>query len=435
MPVGSSSSSSSPSLWSVTASPGPQTFALDQALVADVAVIGAGFAGLSAALHVAQSGKSVVLLEAVEIGHGGAGRNNGQVIPALTRTDPADLRRIFGTDRGNRLGRLVAGSAAFTFDLIRTHAIQCDARQAGWVQPAHSPGRATVSQRRVAQWSELGADVAYLNREEVGALTGAAIYHGGLLARTGGHVNPLGLVRGLADAALAAGAKIFTRSPVQSVTPEGRSWRLHTPNGSVVAASVVVATDAYADNLFPSLHRSIVPVRFFQLATQKLSPEVIAQVLPSGQSLSDTHGDLYFFRPTADGRIVTGGALAFHFQWQSRLERRIGARLRTVFPAIDSSVGFEYRWDGHVAFTTDFLPHLHELAPGIVTITGYNGRGVALATASGRILAQAALGHDLADLDLPLSTVSPIPFYGALRRLAGLELLRYRLRDRLEVHA
>lgn len=422
------------SLWAATARPAPATGVLSEKLVADVAVIGAGFAGTSAALHVAEAGKSVVLLEAVEIGHGGAGRNNGQVIPSLTKTDPAGLRQRFGEDRGNRFAHLIAGSAAFTFDLIRKHGIEAEAVQNGWLQPAHSPGRAALSRRRYEQWAEVGGDVAYLDRQGVQDLTGATIYHAAWLAHSGGHVNPLGLVRGLAEAAQKAGARIFTQSPVRSVVPtQDGGWRVTTPGGDVTVGKVIVATDAYADNLFPDLRRAIVPLRFFQLATNILPEEVRAKVLPGGQSVSDTHGDLYFFRPTAEGRIVTGGALVFQADWQNRLGKLLKDRFRTVFPAVGDDVRFDYQWDGTIGFTVDFLPHLHELAPGIVTVSGYNGRGVALATNSGKVLAEAALGRAVDDLDIPLSPVKPLPLHGLITQVAGLELARYRWRDAREV--
>ncbi|SIT19268.1 NAD(P)/FAD-dependent oxidoreductase [Insolitispirillum peregrinum] len=425
---------SPPSLWAATAPSFPAFPALDGQHSADIVVIGAGFAGLSAALHAAEAGRSVILLEAVTVGHGGAGRNNGQVIPSLTRADPADLRKRYGTERGNRFARLIAGSAAFTFDLIRRHGIQADAQQNGWLQPAHSPGRATIARRRFEQWAEVGGDVAYLDGQQVEQQTGATGYHAAWLAHSGGHVNPLGLARGLGQAAARAGAKLFEQSPVRSVSRDGDGWRLTTPRGSVQAGQVIVATDAYSDSLFPTFRRSTVAVRFFQLATSVLSPEVRAAVLPNGHALSDTHGDLYFFRPTADGRLVTGGALVLPHNWQARLSHSLAQRLQTVFPIFaKTGVQFDYHWDGLIGFTTDFLPHLHQLAPGILSVVGYNGRGVALATACGKMLAEAALGHAPEDLDLPQSPIAPIPFHGAIEKVATLELLRYRLRDSRDI--
>ncbi|RIX49761.1 MAG: FAD-binding oxidoreductase [Rhodocyclales bacterium GT-UBC] len=424
-----------PSLWSATALPPPATTHLEASVDADVVIIGAGYAGLSAALHLAEKGRQAVVLEAGEIGHGGAGRNNGMVIPTLSRAFPDDLRARFGNERGERMARLIGRSASFTFDLIRRHDIDCDAVQTGWTQPAHSPGRARLARKRFEQWQALGADVAYLDREEISALSGSQLYHGGWLAKTGGHLNPLKYVRGLATAALRSGARIFTQSPATAVKADAQGWRVETPRGAVRAGQVIVATDAYADQLFPQLRKSVVPVRFFQQATEPLPPEVLAKVLPGKQALSDTHADMRFARPTVDGRIVSGGTLVFKHDWKNRLESHTRQRLHEVFPAIRPDIKFDYVWDGHVAMTTDFLPRLHELATGIVTVTGYNGRGVALATQSGQLLAEAALGRAADDLDLPLTPLRTIPLHGVVKRVASLELLRYRWRDTREVSA
>jgi glycine/D-amino acid oxidase-like deaminating enzyme len=422
-----------PSLWSATAGPAPTTVRLEGNVEAEVVIIGAGYAGLSAALHLAENGRRAIVLEAAEIGHGGAGRNNGMVIPALTRACPDDLRKRFGQERGERLARLVASSAAFTFDLIRRHAIECDAVQAGWTQPAHSPGRARQARSRFEQWQALGADVAYLDRDEIAAQSGSPIYHGAWLAKTGGHLNPLKYVRGLAGAAIRAGVQVHTRSPATAVTARGDGWRVATPQGAVFADKVIVATDAYADQLFPHLQRSVVPVRVFQQATKPLPPEVLQKVLPLGFALSDSHADMRFARPTVDGRLVSGGALVLKHDWKKRLEIHTRRRLHQVFPALAPDLHFDYVWDGHVAKTLDFLPHLHEIAPGIISVTGYNGRGVALATRSGQLLAEAVQDRDIDDLDIPLTRLQAIPLHGLVKRVASLELLRYRWRDTREV--
>lgn len=423
-----------PSLWSATAPPAPPTATLDESLDADVAIVGAGYAGLSAALHLAEAGQRAAVLEAAEIGHGGAGRNNGMVIPALSRPYPADLRRRFGDERGDRLARLIADSASFTFDLIKHHTIDCDAVQNGWAQPAHSPGRARLAHARYEQWQALGADVDFLDRDELAALTGSPYYHGAWLARSGGHVNPLKYVRGLAAAAIGAGARIYTRSPALRIARDGDGWKVSTKRGVVRCGKVIVATDAYADQLLPELRQSIIAVHCFQQATAPLSPELLATILPGKQAISDSHGDMHFVRPTVDGRLVTGGGLVFTHDWKRRLERRIGARLGRMFPALGDKTRFEFAWDGHVAFTLDFLPHLHEIEPGLLTVTGYNGRGVALSTSIGRVLAQAIVEQRASDdLDLPRTALRPIPLHGIASRLAPLKLVDYRWADRREV--
>jgi glycine/D-amino acid oxidase-like deaminating enzyme len=419
-------------LWEASAPPPPSTPTLEGLIQADTLIIGAGYAGLSAALHLAEAGRSVAVLEAFDIGHGGAGRNNGMVIPALSRAYPADLRARFGEHRGNRFALLAGRSANETFDLIRRHGIDCDAVQNGWLQPAHTPGRAQQVLDRYQQWHALGADVAYLDRAQTTTLTGSPLYHGAWLARSGGHVNPLKLVQGLARAAIAAGARIYTRSPAIALTSTRDGWSVDTPRGAVKAATVIVATDAYADKLLPQVQRAIIPVSFFQLATRPLSGEEAQGALPGGHALSDTHADMYFARPTADGRLVSGGALVLQHDWHNRLQAHVRERLRRMFPTLDPAIAFSHAWQGKVAMTTDFLPHLHEVAPGLITVTGFNGRGVALATATGRVLAQAAQGHSVDDLDIPLTPLRPVPLHGLVKRVAPLELLRYRWRDSRE---
>ncbi|THF67223.1 FAD-binding oxidoreductase [Pseudothauera nasutitermitis] len=420
-------------LWNASSPPAPHAPALEGSEQADVAIVGAGYAGLSAALHLAEAGHRVSVLEAGEPGHGGAGRNNGMVIPALSRAFPDDLRAQFGDQAGERFARLVAGSAAFTFELARRHGIDADAVQNGWLQPAHSPGRARQARERFEQWDALGANVAFLNAGETAALTGSPIYHGAWLARDGGHVNPLKLVRGLARAAQAAGARLHGQSPATALRSDESGWHVDTANGAVRARSVILTTDAYTDALLPRLRRSVVPVRFFQLATTVLDDAQRAGALPGGHALSDTHGDLHFARPTVDGRLVSGGALVLTHDWRRRLERHVRQRLRSLFPALGEDLRFEYAWDGLVGMTADFLPRLHNPEPGLFTLGGFNGRGVALAVASGPVLVQAVEGRPAAELDLPVTPLRPLPLHGLLHRIAPLELLRYRWRDAREV--
>jgi glycine/D-amino acid oxidase-like deaminating enzyme len=426
------------SLWAATAAPPPVTAPLEAHKTVDVAIIGAGFTGLSTALHLAEAGRSVVVLEAFGIGHGGSGRNNGMVIPALSRAYPEGLRARFGAERGNRFARLIGNSAHEAFALIRRLGIDCDAVQGGWIQPAHSPGRAKLVHNRYEQWQALGFDVEYLDETAVRKRVGSPLYHAGWLAKSGGHVHPLKLVRGLAQAALAAGAQIHTRSPALTVRggTHHSAWEISTEQGKVSAGRVIVATNAYTDNLFPPLRRSFVATRSSQVATAPLPPEVIARVLKGGLASSDTHGDLYFAHPTPDNRIVTGGKLFFNSNWEARLRTHVAERLARLFPAMGPGVQFDYVWHGDVAITVDFNPRLNQLAPGILAVAGYSGRGVALSIALGQRLAEAAQDIRAADdLDIPLTPVAPIPLHALVAPLSRFELLRYRLNDRREVRA
>jgi glycine/D-amino acid oxidase-like deaminating enzyme len=419
------------SLWAATAPSAPATVSLPPGEHrADVLVIGAGFTGLATALAAAGRGADVVLLEAAEIGSGGSGLNNGQVIPCLSRADPDEIVAVRGTDKGEALVALIRDSAQTTFDLIRRHGIDCDAVQSGWLQPAHTPGRvARISRPRFVQWQRRGAPVELLDAEEVAALTGSRYWHGGWRNPTGGHIDPLALARGLARAAMGAGVRLYTRSPAIGMERAGEAWRVRTDAAMVLAKRVVIATNAYGTNrVWPGLDRSWVPRRSYQMATEPLPDAVRRSILPTDAAMSDTHGDLYFCRFDRRGRLVTGGALIFDHDFESRLKRRIGARLALMFPQIGRPE-FEYIWHGLLGMTQDKLPHMHALAEGVITWVGCNGRGVALGIALGPVLADAALGAAPADLPLPLTALGRVPAHALAARIAPWMMALFRWRD------
>lgn len=416
-----------PSLWAATAPPPPAASALVGETRADLCVVGAGYTGLSAALHAAEAGLSVVVLEAAEIGWGASGRNNGQVIPTLSRMDPDDIVANVGA-KGEALVALIRDSASLVFDLIRKYGMQAEAVQNGWIQPAHRPSRLKLAEKRVRQWSARGAPAAMLDPAETARITGSDYWHGGWWNRTGGRINPLGFARGLADAAIRAGVRIHTQSPARGLTRQGSQWAITTLRGNVLADRVVLATNAYSDDLWPGLRTEVIPVRSYQMATTPVSDNVRKTILPEGHALSDTQGDLYFYRFDANGRLVTGGALIVRAGWEGRIRARIGERAAKVYPQLGVPT-FDYVWHGYVGVNHDRLPHIHELAPGVHAWTGCNGRGVALATAIGREFARAAAGVAEADLALPFSPVKPIAAHGLAVKLAPAALGLYRWRD------
>jgi glycine/D-amino acid oxidase-like deaminating enzyme len=419
-------------LWAATAAAAPATGALPAGeYYADVLVIGAGYTGLSTALAAAERGAEVVLLEAEEIGSGGSGSNNGQVIPCLTRADPDAVVAACGADKGEALVALIRDSAQYTFDLIRRHGIDCEAVQNGWLQPAHTPGRvARISMPRFQQWQRRGAPVELLDADQVAELTGSRYWHGGWRNPTGGHVNPLALARGIARAAIGAGARVHTRSPVAGMERVGDAWRVRTATASVMARHVVIATNAYGKNrVWPGLDRSWVPRRSYQMASAPLPEAVRRSILPTDNAMSDTHGDLYFCRFDRQGRLITGGALIMDHDFEARLKRRIGERLALVFPQIGRPA-FDYVWHGLLSMTMDDLPHVHALAEGVITWVGCNGRGVALGVALGPVLADAALGAAPGDLPLPLTRLGRVPAHLIAARVAPWMLALSRWRDR-----
>lgn len=417
-----------PSLWAATAPPPPETTTLEGETRADLCVVGAGFTGLSAALHAAEGGASVAVLEAGAIGWGASGRNNGQVIPTLSRMDPDEIARTFH-EKGEAFVALIRDSAALVFDLIRKHGIEAEAVQNGWIQPAHRPSRMKLAESRVRQWGSRGAPVELLDRAAMAKLAGTDHWQGGWINRTGGRINPLGLTRGLAEAAIRAGARVYTHSAATGLVREGASWVVQTRRGRVVADRVILATNAYSDDLWPGLRREVVPVASYQMATVPVSDNVRRTILPEGHALSDTRGDLYFYRFDANGRLVTGGGLVMGHNWRERIVARIGQRVATVYPQLGVPQ-FDHVWWGHVGITADRAPHVHELAPGVTTWIGCNGRGVALGMAIGRELARQALGTPWDELPLLREPLKPIPAYGFARAIAPIAVLERRWRDR-----
>jgi glycine/D-amino acid oxidase-like deaminating enzyme len=420
-----------PSLWAETAPSPPETAGLREATETEVVVVGGGFTGLSTALHLLHAGKSVVVLEAREIGSGASGRNNGQVIPTLTRPDPDDFVAHFGGETGERFVAMLAGAAATLFDVVRRHDIACEAEQNGWLQPAHSPGRMKIAERRVAQWSRHGGDVAMVDRDMMRDLLGSDRWFGGWTARTGGTVNPLALARGMAQAVIDLGGRVFTQSPASAPRRSGDRWVVGTPDGQVTADALVMATNTYTDDVNPDLAHEVVPVTSWQMATEPLSDNLRKSIVPGRQAVSDTRGDLHFFRYDKDGRLVTGGALINPINAEARLKRRIGDRLTGVFPQL-GEVRFTHVWNGYVGMTPDFKPRFHKLGPNALGWAGCNGRGVSLSVALGREFARALTGTPENELALKFEPVRPIPFQPLLRRVARLNLALYRWRDSQE---
>jgi glycine/D-amino acid oxidase-like deaminating enzyme len=417
-----------PSLWAATAPPPPETAPLEGAVRSDVCVIGGGYTGLSAALAVAEAGAKPVVLEAAEIGWGASGRNNGQVIPTLSRMDPDEIATRSG-EKGEAFVGLIRDCASLVFDLIRRHGIAAEAVQNGWVQPAHRESRMKLAERRVEAWGRRGAPVELLDRAAMRSITGTDHWFGGWTNRTGGRINPLGYARGLARAVIEAGGTVHTRTPAEGIDRAGGRWVVRTPRGAVAADRVIIATNAYSTDLWPGFREEVIPVRSYQMATAPLSDNVRKTILPEGHALSDTRGDLYFYRFDANGRLITGGALMFAFDWEHRIRERIARRAEAVYPQLGRP-SFDYVWWGYVGVTADRAPHVHELAPGVTGWNGCNGRGVGLATAIGRELGRQATGTPWRDVPLPLSPLKPIPAYGFARRLAPAAILDRRWRDR-----
>ncbi|MEO8137694.1 MAG: FAD-binding oxidoreductase [Betaproteobacteria bacterium] len=397
------------SVWQATAIAAQQWPTLSQKSSADVTIIGAGYTGLSTALHLAERGARVTVLEAREPGFGASGRSGGQAVPLL-RHEPDEIVARFGHGVGDDLVQMVAGSVDVLFDLVTKHKLECDAVRTGWIQGAYGRNGRALVRTRCTQWKRQGAPVRLLDSGELHALTGSRFYTEGWIHEGGGTVNPLGYVRSLAAAAQRAGVSIFANSPVLRLARNGERWVAACAGGQVESQRVVLATNGYTTGLWPGLKETVVPLYSMQVASTPLPAALAKTILPGGQSVADTRKVIWYFRRDRDGRFVIGSRGPF----KARPSMADGAALvrsaRKLYPAL-ADVEFPFVWAGRVAMTADHMPHLHRLAPGVITALGYNGRGVAMATAMGRVVAAACLDDGERMPDFPITALKPIPFH------------------------
>ncbi len=415
------------SLWQATAPQAPAYLPLRGTHSTRIAVVGAGYTGLSAALHLAEAGQDVVVLEANQPGWGASGRNGGQVIAGV-KHDPETLQRLFGDAIGQRLIDLAGAAPDLVFDLIERHCIACDAIRRGWLQLAVSPASEAVLQERARQWRTQGAECRMLGAAETASHTGSAAYQAAMLDPRGGTVQPLAYAQGLAAAALRAGARLFGGSPVSALRRHASGYQLTTAAGALTVDRVILATNAYADRLQNSLRRSIVTVPSWQVATAPLPPAIRQTILPGLQSGSDMRRLLRYFRLDAAGRFILGSRGSFAEPQPDAAVRRLCQAALSLFPQL-RGIPFTHHWGGMVAVTPDHMPHLHVLAPGLFAGLGYNGRGVAMATAMGAELAKLAAGTPPEQASFPVSPLRPMRLHAASRLGVRATIAWYRMLD------
>jgi glycine/D-amino acid oxidase-like deaminating enzyme len=410
------------SLWSATAGPAPATQPLAGDRSCDVLIVGGGYTGLSAAVHLAEAGRSVVVLDSASLGECASGLNGGQVIAGV-KHDPDQLQAMFGEARGARYVHTVARAPQVVFELIARLGIQCDALPRGWIQPAADEGALPALVARAAQWRQRGDPVEVVSRERMQQLTGSGRYCGGLVDGRGGTVQPLSYVRGLGAAVLRSGGQIFTHTPVTRLERAGGGYRAVTAGGAVTAPQAIIATNAYTGSLNPQLRRTVVAVPSFQVATAPIPAALAGQILPGGQAASDTCRLLRYFRTDARGRLVMGTRGTYDPAPTAHTIRHHYRAVREIYPQL-ADLAFEFHWGGFVAMTADHLPHLHELAPGLLAGLGYNGRGVAMATVMGQLMAQRLLGTPAEEIGFPVTAVEPIRLH-AFSRLGVRATIQY----------
>ncbi len=414
--------------YAASAPPAPARSALSGDLTVDVCVVGAGFTGLSAALHLAEAGVRVVVLEAEPVGFGASGRNGGQIHTGLCQTQ-AELEKWLGKIHAHDLWDLTEDSKALVRTLIARHNIDCDLKR-GLIIAAHDP---RAARDLAADTEHLAKNYNYsaarmLDRQETAAQIGSAVYPASRFDEGGGHLHPLRYVRGLAAAAEAAGVSILEKSKAVSLERGANSVTVRCPAGNVTADHVILACDAYMTSIAPELGRTIGHVESFIIATAPLPPDLAAQVLPCDAAVADTRHVLDYYRKSSDGRLLFAGRETY-FRIPDDIARLVRPRMLKVFPMLEN-IAIEFGWSGSVGLTLSRIPHLGRLSERIFFAQGYSGQGVALTSIAGKLMADAVRGDSEKFEVFARVPIKPIPGGPLLRKpFITAALFAYKLMD------
>ena len=392
------------SLWGASAIAAPAAVQLRASLRADVLVVGAGYTGLSSALHLAEKGVSVVLLEASSVGFGGSGRNAGLVNAGIWK-NPEHVRKLLGATAAERFNTALLDTPALVFELVKRFDLPCQAQRSGTVHIAHSAGAMRYLEDRCRQLRELGAGVELIDGTRARAISGSPVYrHGGILDPGAGTIQPLSYARALATAAVAQGVSLFQQSAIETLTRADDRWLAKTAHGQVFAEQVIIATNAYADSNSAGVLESTLPVYIFQCATEPLSDEVAASVIPERQGLWDTQTLLTSSRIDQHGRLVMsspgrlqGGQRTLRQNWMTRKRDSLYPQLR--------GTRWAYHWSGCIGVTSTRILRVQVPAPGLFAPAGYNGRGIGTGTTLGKYLADTVASGNRDDFPFPIETL------------------------------
>ena len=418
------------SWYAATATP-PEPFpAAEGEMQADLCIIGAGFTGLSAALHAAQSGLKVVLLEAHRVGFGASGRNGGQVGTGQ-RLEQDELEEMVGRDRARQLWDLSLESVQLVRDLVASHAPESD-WQAGILHADHRERFVPHSHDYARKLQEeYGYDlIRAVDREEIRTLCGSPAYHGGTLDMGGGHIHPLRFAFGLARACAAAGVTICETSRVTGVT-EGDPVTVTTDKATIKAGHVLWACNGYLGHAQGQVAARVMPINNYIIATEPLDPHDAENLIRGSHAVADSKFVINYFRLSEDNRMLFGGAESYGYRFPKDIMALVSKPMLEIYPQLNG-VEIDYAWGGTLGITMNRMPHFARLTGNILTASGYSGHGVAMATLGGKLAAEAVAGQ-AGRFDLMADVPTPRFPGGATLRwpLLVLAMVWFSLRDRL----
>lgn len=412
-------------LWDVTAPTIDAYRQISSDMQTTVCIIGGGYTGLSAAIHLAEKGVEVVLLEGHTIGSGGSGKSVG-LVNAGTWSRPEDLNIALGDTAGERLTEALGQAPRLVFDLIKRYNIDAQAINAGNIHMAHNAkGEADVDVR-YEQLTRRGANVEVLTGSKCHEYCGTTSINKALLDHRAGTLNPLAYVRGLAKVATSLGVTIYEHSAVTAIEKADGHWYTKTPQAYVKSERVIIATNAYTEGEWTEIAKTFYLVDYYQVASEPLSGEIAERILPYKTGAWDTRLALSSFRRDKDDRLLLGtvGGMQlkpkfFYQSWANTIQK-------SYYPDLPA-FNWQYEWGGSFGFTQDHIFRVLEPAEGIMTATAYNGRGITTGTLMGKCFADYILTGNSDSIPLPFKRLEEekIAFSGLRSGLTELGLTLY----------
>jgi gamma-glutamylputrescine oxidase len=379
------------SYYAASANASPARASLERDIDAEVCVVGGGFSGLSSALHLAEKGYQVVLVEAFRVGWGASGRNGGQIVNGFSR-DLIEVERRYGVDSAKAIGEMSLEGGQIIRQRIEKYNIDCDFK-AGNVFAAFTAKQMHGLEAIQHNWQKHGHDgLELLDSEGMRRHANSSLYVGGLLDHRGGHIHPLSLCLGEAAAFESLGGLIFEKSAVTGISTDGDKQIVRTSSGSVSARKVVVCGNAYLGNLVPQISNKIMPVSTQIITTEVLGEDICNELMPGQTCIEDTNYMLDYYRMTADHRLLFGGGSTYGGAEPSDIIQKLRPHLEKTFPRL-KGIGIEYAWSGNFALTMTRIPHFGRLGDNLFYIHGYSGHGVTATHLAGKLICEAIDGQ------------------------------------------
>ncbi len=414
------------SLWLATAEPLEAQPALSESIATDVLIIGAGYTGLSAALHMIDQVSDITVIDSAQPGWGCSGRNGGQVNPGW-KPDVSQLRRLYSGRDFDQFIDTVDRSADLVFDLIERFQIDCCANRRGSI----IAGKGWRSVQYLAEWGRFwqnyGSPVELLDAGSMADVVGHSQYDAGLLDHRGGTLQPLAYARGLARACLNHGVNLFGDTPALSVERHGVGWRIKTPTGIIGCKRLVIATNGYTDHIWQGLAQSVIPVASMITASKPLPDDISSRIIPQRQAVAEYAGVPAYYRIDESNRMVFGWRGTVSGEIDSLDTSHLKSKAIELYPEL-KSVEWEYDWAGYVGITSHQRPLLLKLGEQAYAGLGYNGRGITMATMMGKQLAK-LLNNE--NTSLPLEPLRPVPFHRFYPLGVAVRIITGHLRDRM----